>query len=114
MAAAPTTSTDEDIERDVLTELAWDAELEPNEIGVTAKDGVVRLTGRVDRFNKRWAAERATLRVQGVRAVANDLEVRLPAGDERTDVELANATVQALEWNNNIPVQAVQVSASDG
>src|SRR5437879_3876552 len=78
-ATAIMTSTDEQIQRDVLAELKWDARVQPNEIGVAVKDGVVTLTGWVDSYTKKWAAEEAAHRVRGVRAVANDIEVRLPA-----------------------------------
>jgi osmotically-inducible protein OsmY len=116
MATAVTTRTDEEIQREVLIELKWDATVAPNadDIGVAVKDGVVTLTGTVDGFSKKWAAERAALRVRGVRAVANELEVRLPAVDERTDVDLAEAAAQALALDVVIPDDAVKVSVSNG
>ena len=79
MSAPTTVRSDEDIQQDVLEELAWEAEVQPNEIGVAVNDGIVTLTGRVESFPKKWAAERAAQRVRGVVAVANDIEVRLPA-----------------------------------
>ena len=116
MATAVTTRTDEEIQREVLLELKWDATVAPNanEIGVSVKDGVVTLTGTVDGFSMKWAAERAALRVRGVKAVANELEVRLPAINERTDVDLAEAAAQALALNVVIPDDAVKVSVSNG
>ncbi|MEA2207291.1 MAG: hypothetical protein QOE77_4067, partial [Blastocatellia bacterium] len=66
MTTATTTRTDEQIQRDVHEELRWDARLQPNEIGIIVKDGIVTLTGWVDSFVKKWAAERAALRVAGV------------------------------------------------
>ena len=65
--------TDEQIQRDVLEELNWDPRVQPNEIGVAVKDGIITLTGSVDSYTKRWAAEEAALRVRGVKAVANDI-----------------------------------------
>ncbi len=79
------TRTDEDIQADVLDELKWDMRVRPNEIGVVVKDGVVTLTGWVDSYLKKLAAEEAAHRVPGVKAVANDIEVRLPGSAERTD-----------------------------
>ena len=76
--ASTATPTDEQIQRDVLAELKWEPRVQPNEIGVAVKDGVVTLTGWVDSYTKRWAAEEAAHRVRGVKAVANDIEVRLP------------------------------------
>src|SRR5438094_6059633 len=100
MVTATTTHTDQDIQRDVLNELKWDARLQPNEIGVAVKDGVVTLMGWVDSFVKKWAAEEAALRVRGVKAVANDIEVRLPIDAERTDADIAAAATRALQWDS--------------
>mgnify|MGYP001405721693 CR=1 FL=1 len=75
----PRVRTDEEIQQDVLDELDWDPEVEVTDIGVTVHDGVVTLTGTVDSFLKKWAAERAALRVEGVRAVVNHIEV-VPRG----------------------------------
>jgi osmotically-inducible protein OsmY len=116
-AATATTSTkptDEQIQRDVLAELKWDARLQPNEIGVIVKDGVVTLTGWVDSYAKKWAAEEAAHRVRGVKAVANDIEVRLPVSDERTDADIAAAAVRALEWDAFVPVEKLDVTVSKG
>src|SRR5438132_9870514 len=99
MATTVQTRTDADIQRDVLSELAWDARLQPNEIGVAVKDGIVTLTGWVDSLIKKWAAEEAALRVRGVKGVANDIEVRLPALSERTDADIAAAALHALKWD---------------
>ena len=106
--------TDEEIQRDVLNELKWDPRLQPNEIGVIAKDGVVTLTGWVDSYTKRWAAEEAAHRVRSVLAVANDIEVRLPSIAERTDADIAAAAVRALEWDAFVPVDKLDVTVSKG
>jgi osmotically-inducible protein OsmY len=78
--------SDDRIQRDVLDELKWDAQVQPNEVGAVVKDGIVTLTGWMDSYTKRWAAEEAALRGKGVKAVANEIEVRLPAASQRTDV----------------------------
>jgi len=78
MATATLTRTDEQVQTDVLAELKWNAQVQPNEIGVAVKDRVVTLTGWVDSYLKKWSAEEAAHRVNGVKAVANDIEVRLP------------------------------------
>jgi osmotically-inducible protein OsmY len=112
MATAVTAQTDEDIQREVLLELKWDAQVAPNEIGVAVKDAVVTLTGTVDSFAKKWAAERAALRVRGVKAVANEIEVSLtPTGP--TDVDIAAAAGHALSLNTLVP-DGVKVSVSHG
>jgi osmotically-inducible protein OsmY len=106
--------TDEQIQRDVLAELKWEPRVTPNEIGVAVKDGVVTLTGWVDSYLKKWAAEEAAHRVRGVRAVANDIEVRLPSSAERTDADIAAAAVRALEWDAFVPVDKLDVTVSKG
>src|SRR5882724_7025800 len=108
------TRRDEEIQRDVLAELKWDARLQPNEIGVIVKDGVVTLMGWVDSYTKKWAAEEATHRVRGVKAVANDIEVRLPGDAERTDADIAAAAVRAVEWDAFVPSGQVDVTVSKG
>jgi osmotically-inducible protein OsmY len=113
--AIPTTSrTDQDIQSAVLDELTWEPRVQPHEIGVTVAEGVVTLTGRVDSYAKKWAAERAAHRVARVRAVANDLAVRLPGGAERADPDLAAAAGNALEWDAFVPVEKLQVTVSSG
>ena len=106
--------SDEQIQKDVLAEIKWDARVQPNEIGVAVKDGVVTLTGWVDSYTKKWAAEEAALRVRGVKAVANEIEVRLPRSAERTDADIAAAVVRALEWDAFVPVDNIQVSVAKG
>ena len=115
MATAETTvRSDEEIQRDVLDELKWDARVQPNEIGVAVKDGVVTLTGWVDSYIKKWAAEEAAHRVRGVKAVANDIEVRLPSESTRTDADIAAAATRALEWDALVPLEKVKVTVSKG
>ncbi len=114
IATASITRTDEQIQRDVLAELKWDARVQPNEIGVAVKDGIVTLTGWVDSYTKRLAAEEAARRVRGVKAVANDIEVKLPVSAERTDADIAAAAVRALEWDAMIPNDQVKVTVSKG
>jgi osmotically-inducible protein OsmY len=113
--ATPTVArTDAQIQAEVLAELKWEPRVSPNEIGVIVKDGVVTLTGGVDSYTKRWAAEDAAHRVRGVKAVANDIEVRLSSTAERTDTDLAQAVVRALEWDAFVPVEKLDVTVSKG
>lgn len=112
MATATLTRTDQEVQRDVLAELKWDAQVQPNEIGVSVKDGVVTLTGWVDSYLKKWSAEEAAHRVAGVKAVANDIEVKLAT--ERTDADIAEAAVNALKWDTFVPTDRVHVTVSKG
>jgi len=106
--------TDEDIRAEVLEELKWDSRVQSNEIGVAVKDGIATLTGWVDSYLKKMAAEEAAHRVPGVKAVANDIEVRLPGFAERTDADLAAAVVNALKWDAGLPADKVDVTVSKG
>ena len=106
--------TDEQIQKDVFAELKWDARVLPNEIGVAVKNGIVTLTGWVDSYVKRWAAEEAAHRVRGVAAVVNDLEVRLPSSVERADPDIAAAAINALKWDAFVPIDQIKVTVSKG
>jgi osmotically-inducible protein OsmY len=114
MAVAIETRTDPQIQTDVLAELKWDTRVMPNEIGVMVKDGVVTLTGWVDSYTKKWAAEEAAHRVRGVKAVANDIEIRLPSTAERNDADIAAAAARALEWDAFVPIDKIDVTVSKG
>ena len=118
MATATVTHTekrsDEQIQRDVLEELRFEPRVLPNEIGVAVKDGVVTLTGYVESYSKRWAAEDAAHRVRGVKAVANEIEVRLPTASERTDTDIAQAVAHALEWDAVVPFDKLDITVSKG
>jgi osmotically-inducible protein OsmY len=116
MATAVTTETrtDAQIQSDVLAELRWEPRLQANEIGIIVKDAVVTLTGWVDSYTKKWTAEEVAHRVRGVKAVANDIEVKLPGSSIRTDADIAAAVVRALEWDAFIPSGAVEVTVQKG
>ncbi|MGW5671892.1 BON domain-containing protein [Micromonospora sp. NPDC003776] len=114
MATDTITRTDQDIQSDVLDELTWEPRVRPTEIGVTVSEGVVTLTGWVDSYAKKWAAERAAHRVSRVRAVANDLAVRIATSAEKSDPEIATAAGRALEWDAFVPIEALDVTVADG
>lgn len=106
--------TDTQLHRDVFEELNWDPSIPAADIGVAAKDGVVTLHGSVSSFAERVAAEQAVLRVYGVKAVANDIEVRLPGLSERTDSDIAQAAVNAVEWNAWVPHDQITITVHHG
>ena len=106
--------TDTQLQRDVLDELKWQPSIKGAEIGVAAKDGVVTLTGFVDSYTQKLAAERATENMSGVRAVAEDLKVKLPYSSQRTDTEIAHAALNALKWNIEVPDTRIKVRVEDG
>ena len=105
--------TDMELQRDVLEEIAWEPSVAVPEIGVTVYEGVVTLTGSVDNLPAKWAAEEAALRISGVRAVVNDIEVKLSTDSRRPDEDLALAACTALEWNVLLPTN-LQAVVDDG
>ena len=86
---------DQQLQQDVMDELKWDPILTASEIGVSVKNGVVTLSGYVNSYSKKIAAENAAKRVKGVSAIAEDINVRLGLDDERTDTEIAEAALDA-------------------
>jgi osmotically-inducible protein OsmY len=105
--------TDKELQRDVLDELQWEPSVEAAEIGVASRDGVVTLTGGVPSYHEKMTAERVAKRVHGIKAVANDIEVRLRGG-ERTDTDIAQAVITALRWKVSVPEEQIKVSVSKG
>jgi osmotically-inducible protein OsmY len=103
--------TDSQLHDAVQRQLEWDPEIDARGIAVTASDGVVTLTGFIDGYATKLAAEQAVKRVRGVRAVANDLQVTIP--NERTDPEIAKDAVHALRAHTSVPNQ-VTVTVRDG
>ncbi len=100
--------TDVELQDDVVQELRWDPQVaEPDHIGLAVADRAVTLTGHTTTYAEKLAAARAAERVYGVKAVANDLQVRL-AGSPRDDADIAKAIAHVLEWNVQIPNGRVQ------
>ncbi len=104
--------SDTDIQRDVLEEFEWDPQIEPTEVGVEVDEGVVTLTGIVETYPKKLAAERAAQRVEGVRAVADDLSVKRAGA--HTDTDIAKAAADSLESNTLIPAGAIDITVKNG
>ncbi|HVB30446.1 MAG TPA: BON domain-containing protein [Gemmatimonadaceae bacterium] len=106
--------TDMQLQRDVIEELAWQPNVREAEIGVACKNGVVTLSGFVDSYAQKYAAGRAAEHVIGVRAVADDLQVKLPRAFVRSDTDIAHAAVTALKWDVEVPDSRIQVLVDDG
>lgn len=102
------------LQEDVAEELAFDPSVEASEIGVAAKDGVVTLTGKVPSYTDKMAAERAAKRVAGVKGIASEIEVELPAFRRRDDGEIAAAALNALAWNGTLPHDAITLKMEHG
>jgi osmotically-inducible protein OsmY len=106
--------SDSAIQEEVLRELRWDPRLGEAEVGVEVDRGIVTLSGTVESWPKRLAAQEAAHRVVGVRDVANDVEVRLPGGSQPNDTEIARAVRQALQWDILVPHDRIQSTVSKG
>jgi osmotically-inducible protein OsmY len=106
--------SDLQLRNDVLHELLWDHRVRATEIGVSVDQGVVTLSGFVDSYAKKLAAQEAAHRVVGVRDVANDVEVRIGAAAARTDGAIAKAVRHALEWNVLVPDDRITSTVTDG
>jgi osmotically-inducible protein OsmY len=107
-------SNDNQLQQDVLAELKWEPSVTAAHIGVTAKNGVVTLSGHVENYMSKYAAERAARRVQGVNGVAEEIEVHLPFDNKKTDDEIAAAVLERLAWNVMIPRNAIKVKVEKG
>lgn len=109
-----TMKTDLQVQKDVIEELRWDPSIGDKEIGVAAKNGVVTLTGFVGNYAEKHTAEHAAERVIGVKAIADELKVRLPSAAARSDTDLAHAAVTALRWDVQVPNDRVTLTVDSG
>jgi osmotically-inducible protein OsmY len=106
--------TDQSTKQTVLDELSWEPSINAAHIGVTARDGVVTMTGHVASYAEKYAAERAAERVSGVKAIAQELEVRYASSAGNGDEDVAKRALQALAWDVFIPRDKVKVKVTKG
>lgn len=106
--------SDSEIQKDVMEELRWEPLLNASEIGVAVKNGVVTLSGTVNTYSKKLAAEEAAKRVMGVKAVAEDIEVKIALLGKKTDADIAEAVISALKWHTSVPDEKIKVKVEDG
>jgi osmotically-inducible protein OsmY len=106
--------SDRELQIDALDELRWEPGVNATDIGATVKDGVVTLEGTVDSFAEKWAAERVVKRLPGVKALAVELEVKLPGSSERNDGDIARTAKNVLEWDVLVPRGRIKVTAEKG
>ncbi len=107
-------SKDTNLQQAVTAELGWEPSITASHIGVTADNGVVTLSGHVNSFVQKHAAEDAARRVKGVRAVAEEIEVRLAFDGKRGDDDIAAAAVSRLAWDMSVPRDAIKVQVEKG
>lgn len=107
-------SNDQQLKQSVLDELNWEPSVNSAHIGVTTSDGVVTLSGTVATYAEKRGAESAALRVKDVRAVAEEIEVKLPFDMKHGDSEIAEAALHRLAWDSSVPKDGVKVTVTDG
>ena len=106
--------SDSQLQQDVQQELKYEPSISASQIGVTAKDGIVGLSGNVQSYAAKYAAVEAAERVAGVKAVTDELKVDLPAYHVRNDEDIARAAINALQWDVWVPTDCVKVKVADG
>jgi osmotically-inducible protein OsmY len=106
--------TDAEIQHDVLAELKWEPHLKSAEVGVAVKNGIVTLSGHVETFVEKKIAEKAAKRVAGVKIVAEDIQVGISPDAKKSDTEIAEAILSALNWHSGVREEKIKISVEDG
>lgn len=107
-------SNDTVLKESILAELLWEPSVSAAHIGVTARDGVVTLTGHVQTYAEKHAAEAAVRRVKGVKAIAEEIKVKLSFDVKRSDEDIAGAIVNRMAWDSTIPKDSVKATVQSG
>ena len=105
---------DNQLQKDVIAELNWEPSINPTNIGVEVKDGIVTLTGHVGSYAEKMSAERSAQHVAGVKALAIEIEVTLPGISKRTDADIARSVENVLQWTTYLPKDAIKVMVENG
>ncbi len=105
---------DKTLRQNVVDELDFDPSLDSANIGVAARDGVVTLSGHVPSFTQKFGAERAAWRVKGVKAIAQELDVRIPGEKQVDDDQIARRAIKILEWSADFPHTTIRVKVTGG
>ena len=106
--------TDLQLQQEVVDEIKFEPSIREMEIGVAAKDGVVTLTGFVDSYAEKMSAERTAGRINGVKAVADEIQVKLPGLHQRNDTDIAHTAVNALRWDIQVPDDRIKATVENG
>jgi osmotically-inducible protein OsmY len=106
--------TDHQLQLDVLAELAWEPSVHAEDIGVEVKDGIVTLAGHVGSYAEKIDAERATMRVSGVKALAVEMDVKLMGSSTRNDVDIARSVGNVLQYTTYLPENSIKVKVESG
>jgi osmotically-inducible protein OsmY len=106
--------TDSQIQQDVMEQLKWEPFLNAAQIGVAVKNGIVTLSGQVDSYAKKLAAENATKKIVGVKAVAEDIQIGVSPLNSKTDSEIAEAVYNALKWHTAVQEEKIKIKVENG
>jgi osmotically-inducible protein OsmY len=106
--------SDMTLKGEVLDELEWEPSINATRIGVVVKEGVVTLSGEVESYHEKVEAERAALRVEGVKGLASEIEIHLPGTSHRSDADLVRAALDTLQWNSSVPADRIKVLVKKG
>jgi len=106
--------SDRTLKQGVEDELEWEPSINAEHIGVTAEDGVVTLTGHVGSYTEKFTAEKAARRLKGVRAIAQEIEIRFPSDKKTSDDQIAKRALDIIAWDSTIPKDKVQVKVQGG
>jgi osmotically-inducible protein OsmY len=106
--------SDTELKRDVLAELKYEPSVNVTDIGVLVNDGAVTLNGYATSYGEKWDAVRAAKRVAGVKAIADDIDVKLPGSSRRTDGDIAAAAANQIGWFTTIPAGIIEVTVREG
>ena len=106
--------SDIQIQKDVMDQLKWEPILNASGIGVAVKNGIVTLSGQVDSYAKKVAAENATKKISGVKAIAEDIQIGVSPAYNKTDAEIAEAVVNALKWNSSVREEKIKIKVENG
>ena len=106
--------TDMELKTDVLSELEYEPGVKVSDIGVLVKDGTVTPNGYADNYSEKWEAVRAVKRIAGVKAIADDIEIKLLHPLLHTDGDIAAAAAQHIEWSSLIPAESIVVTVREG
>lgn len=106
--------TDLEIQKDVIDELKWEPFLNASEIGVSVKHGIVTLSGTVDAYSKKLSAENAAKRIAGVKAVAENIAIKLSDQWRKNDTEIAEAAYNAIKWHSAVQEDKIKIKVENG
>jgi osmotically-inducible protein OsmY len=106
--------SDTELKKDVFAELEYEPSVRVGDIGILVKDGAVTLNGYASSYGEKWDAVRAAKRVAGVKAIADDIEVKLPDSQRHTDGDIAAAAANQINWSTTIQTGTVEVTVREG